>query len=110
MDPTVREVLECQLSSWYPLFRSLPENELGRKNATIESIIIELPDDFRDFLLSDGVRLPVGATTVSSFVPPERDDASDPEEASGRQQFAFPELNETIRKAIHELGVEGFNG
>jgi hypothetical protein len=84
--PTVEEVLACQFSSWYdafsniqPLKHSTGDDDdddddgytfsLPRKNVTIPSVIIEdVPDDdeFREYLLSDGVRLPTDATKLSS--------------------------------------------
>ena len=81
--PTVKEVLACQFSSWYDTFANIqplqkPKTKdsnddydfpLTRKNVTIPSIIIEdIPDHdiFREYLLSDGVRLPTDATKLSS--------------------------------------------
>lgn len=89
--PTVRQVLACQFSSWYPTFSNLGSSggcgerssefdtdddaaarlhrQIRRKNVTIPSIIIQgLPlPEFRDYLLSDGIRLPLDATKLSSF-------------------------------------------
>lgn len=116
---TNEEVLNCQFSSWYDTFRDLP---LGRKNVTIKSIVLPLPPDFIEFLLSDGIRLPLGATKVSSCAPNEQDgdedvwssstcsenaddhDQEDADSADGPRQYYFPELNRHIEEAIAELG------
>lgn len=91
--PTIKQVLACQFSSWYPTFSNLvdpyyEESDCGggddgdhqtrrrrqregppRKNVTIPSIIIhDIPyPEFRNYLLSDGIRLPLDATKLSSF-------------------------------------------
>mmetsp|Transcript_16526 Transcript_16526/g.27200 ORF Transcript_16526/g.27200 Transcript_16526/m.27200 type:complete len:217 (+) Transcript_16526:78-728(+) len=74
--PTKFEVHACQFSSWYSTFRSISKSSLPnnhhstkvRKHVTIESKIIKpLPQDFIEYLLSDGVlRLPLCAGNVSS--------------------------------------------
>lgn len=118
--PTTNEVLQCQISSWYEKFSSIVGHP--RKNVTIKSIIIDkLPIDFREYLLSDGVRLPVDATNLSSFAPPESADdndewSSDEDENNNAdnneqesecteppKQFHFPDLNERIITAIEAL-------
>jgi hypothetical protein len=114
--PTTEEVLNCQFSKWYGIFRNLP-GEQKRTNVTIKSIVLHnLPVDFIDFLLSDGIRLPLGATQVSSFAPNEHPDedgawsSSDEDEnddsgaESGPRQFSFPNLNAQIQDAIQQLG------
>jgi hypothetical protein len=116
------EVFHCQFSSWYPTF----SNRTGtkRKNITIPSVVVDcLPVDFKDYLLSDGVRLPLDATRLSSCAPPEtaaEDDdwSSEDEEENIHQedendsncsseplkQFNFPQLNQQITTAIESLG------
>ena len=82
--PTRRDVLQCQFSSWYPMFSNVPLEKTAkpgkrkhRSNVTITSIVLDdLPPDFRDYVLSDGIRLPLNATNVSSCAPPEGDPAS----------------------------------
>jgi hypothetical protein len=118
--PTTEEVLNCQFSNWYETFRNLP-GEQKRTNVTIKSIVLQnLPCDFIDFLLSNGVRLPLGATQVSSFAPNEHpdedgawsssdddesEDDSDADTVSGPlRQFSFPQLNVQIEDAIQQLG------
>ena len=115
----VKEVLACQFTSWYPTFsRILNVNEtqdpqtctesdqmvvpVTRKNVTIPSVIIEdLPDQFKDYLLSDGVKLPRDATKLSSCA---RASNQIEEEDSGDDsiEFYFPELNRRILETIRE--------
>ena len=93
--PTYHQLKACQFSSWYSTFRNLQTNQqtfsssssssnnnnnnnnenprnriFPYNNVTIRSIIIKpLPMDFLEYLKSDGVRLPLGAEKVSSFLP-----------------------------------------
>jgi len=49
---TLKNILDCQFSSWYPKFSSV----------SIKSTIVRpLPADFFDYLQSDGVFAPVGS-------------------------------------------------
>lgn len=60
--------------------RRIEELPFQRNNVTIRSIIISpLPQDFIDYLKSDGIILPKGAEQVSSFLPTEHydDDEND---------------------------------
>lgn len=112
--PTTEEVLKCQFSSWYDTFRNVDQT---RSNVTIKSVVIRpLPADFLEFLQSDGVRLPVGATKVSSCAPSEQegeeiwssddednDDHDDEESTTSPKQFSFPTLNRQIQEAIDKL-------
>lgn len=96
---TLKELIACQFSSWYPTFRNLNKQhfkEVGsittktspRKNnadsaesksnpnlhkynnVTIRSVIIKpLPKEFIEYLESDGITLPLGAENLSSFLP-----------------------------------------
>jgi hypothetical protein len=119
--PPVSQVLECQFSSWYSTFSSLKISGIKRTNVTFPSIIIDnLPDDFKEWLLIDGVRLPLDATNLSSCAPPETnnptlsDDVwssddddegdSDSECSTPPKQFSFPQLNQQIQSAIKDLG------
>lgn len=129
LEATRDDLLACQLSSWFPAFRHLPADDLYQKrsNVTIKSkIITDLPDDFVEFLLSDGIRLPQGATKLSSCAPNEApinkksevcgdksnngggddnsvnwDEESEDEEST---QYSFPELNLQLTEAIAALG------
>lgn len=109
------ELLQCQFSSWFPIFRHLPEDEgFRRTNVTIKSKIISpLPDDFKDYLLADGIRLPQDATKLSSCAPnevPRNDDDDDNWDTNSQdntdtlEQFSFPELNQQITEAVAALG------
>ena len=112
---TKEEILACQLSSWYDDFRNL--SDAANKNCTIKSVIVPLPPAFIEFLLSDGVRLPDGATKLSSYAPAHEEDgwSSDEDEGEGSnnndeedsiegKRYSFPELNEQIVEAITSLG------
>ena len=116
---TTSQVLACQLSSWYPKF----SNTGGKRdNVTIKSITISIDEpssrsneqSFRDYLLSDGVKLPLGAEKLSSTAQGTDDDWSsdddgendekDDSSANSAQKFHFPQLNDQIETAIHQLG------
>lgn len=127
---TRKELKACQFSSWYPKFRNLNQadstscklrssqdsDHLYRyNNITIRSIIISpLPQEFIDFLKSDGVILPEGAEQVSSFLPNAEsytcDDWSTSSSLEGqdhstiRQPYSFPQLNQQIQDALDKLG------
>lgn len=111
--PTVAEVVECQVSSWYPKFAKLTQNSLGRTKGTIATVCIDLPADFRAYLLTDGVQLPVGAKTSSLLSNQDEQCSSDEEEDVGDSTeelsappsaVSFPELDDAISAAIQELG------
>ena len=80
--PTFDDIVACQFSNWYSIFSNLPEGS-KRKNVTIPSIILSsLPDQFLDYLLSDGVLLPQDATQLSSLAAfPERNNGDDDSDA-----------------------------
>ncbi|KAK1743915.1 cell division cycle 123 family protein [Skeletonema marinoi] len=122
--PTKFEVESCQFSHWYPTFRSIPKSSIQnatnyklRKNVTIESNIIKpLPNEFIEYLLSDGVRLPRCAARVSSCM---KDDTADTngddgwndsddndDESSNEEvkQYNFPNLTSQIQIALENLG------
>jgi hypothetical protein len=131
--PLVEEVLACQFASWYPTFsKILPldtsnhgngEDDSGpalapmpttRKNVTIPSVIIkDLPTPgFKDYLLSDGVKLPRDATKLSSCAGVsnaiEEDDEFDYDDDNGSddddelETFHFPNLNRKIEETIRD--------
>lgn len=126
--PSLQEVLHCQLPSWYATFSNLTvdnSNNIDKKdrncrsNFTIKSITIPLPDDFRGYLESDGVRLPLGDRTSSCMLSDNfredewsSDDNSDEEEEKEEEsespdqieKFSFPQLSEQIQNAIDLLG------
>ena len=106
------EILACQFSSWYDDFRNL--SGAANKNCTIKSVIVPLPPIFIEYLRSDGVRLPDGATKLSSCAPAHEDDwwSSDEdgdnddeeEDSIDGKRYSFPELNEQISEGIASLG------
>ncbi|CAB9508493.1 division cycle protein 123 [Seminavis robusta] len=114
LEASCEELLECQFSSWFPTFRHLDRSDCDdrRSNVTIKSQLVSpLPADFSDFLLADGIRLPEGATRLSSCAPNEQeqqpDDSSCDDQQSNdseQKQFSFPQLNQQIEEAIEALG------
>lgn len=121
--PTVEEVLACQFSSWYPTFSkivpldttttdgdgendSLPTPSLTRKNVTIPSVIVgDLPmPEFRDYLLSDGVKLPRGANKLSSCAGASNtmDEEEEEDGDDDSQTFHFSHLNTQIEETIRD--------
>lgn len=131
--PLQHEVLACQMSSWYSAFSNAQDanddsakekKRKRRKNVTIATTILQgddLPIDFQDYLTSDGVRLPLGATKLSSCATNEAKDNDDDDDwssdendendndendndADAPKQFHFPELNDQITAAIEALG------
>jgi len=114
--PSRSEVLACQISSWYPTFSKLPpQNALQRKSVIFRTVIIDLPDDFKDFLLADGVQLPEGtkastclSNETQSWSSESENGVGDTAEPSTERIFSFPDLNEKIQLAIDEMGGEVF--
>lgn len=115
---TCEEVLHCQFSSWYPRFSDIQlkggrHHATKRKNVTIPSTIIQdLPEDLESYLLSDGVKLPMGADKLSScgkgneeWSSDEEDNHCDEEEPTGEgvSSFHFPELNTRLEEDIASL-------
>ncbi len=133
---TLTQLRACQFSSWYPTFRNLHklsnpsdsnddstnERTYEYNNVTIRSIIIKpLPKQFIEYLKSDGVKLPLGAENLSSFLPDinrvdnaswsseedgdgKQDDEEETEEEERNHEYHFPELNEKISNALETLG------
>jgi hypothetical protein len=107
---TTHQVLQCQLSSWYSTFSSMAGKK--RKKVTIQSVIIaSLPAEFKDYVMSDGVQLPVGAnpssvptTDTDSDWSDDDDDDDENDENDNKKQFHFPQLNQQIKSAISSLG------
>ena len=109
---TSQQVLQCQFSSWYPTFSHLEGRK--RKNVTIKSVIImDLPEDLQDFLVSDGVEMPVDAQKLSSLGHGCDDWSSDEEDERSQENedtqqavvrnYSFPKLTEDIARAIQTL-------
>ncbi|KAH8108660.1 D123-domain-containing protein [Phellopilus nigrolimitatus] len=89
------DVLAFQFSTWYPQF----------KHISMKSTIIRpLGEDFKNYLLSDGVRIPDGSDNVENLISSGQDGDSDvsDEAVEPEEHFAFPELDAQIRKTIVE--------
>jgi hypothetical protein len=132
--PSRNEVLATQFSSWYPIFSNLStapktttttttnafqQHRRPRTNVTIKSVVIELPESFREYLQADGVRLPEGALVSSCLrqdgsSSPRDDDKSSSDDdgwsssSSGDNDdpktFSFPDLDQAIHQAVEYLG------
>lgn len=92
------DIEACGFSYWYPRLKKL--------NCTVASSIIELPNDFVEYLLADGVVLPEGVEPGAT-----EDGISDDEELkevlnTSSEVPRFEDLNAEIRKAIKALGGE----
>ena len=80
---------------------------------TIKSIVIkDLPDDLEDFILSDGVELPLDADKISSCSTGHDDWSTDEEDGNAEisengncavQKFSFPSLTQDLQEAIQNL-------
>jgi D123 len=126
--PSRYAVEACQISEWYGTFSNIVPvdppiapatgKKKLRKNVTLTSIIIPLPEGFRQFLASDGVRLPPN-TNVSSGMfdghvqhPDDHtdDEWSEDSVEDSEARINIPsndedwgELTESINNAIREL-------
>ncbi|KAL7339537.1 D123-domain-containing protein [Rhodotorula toruloides] len=104
------DILACQFSHWYPLFR-----RISPKATVIRPIPQE--DDFVEYLESDGLFLPEGSGPMglselsdsdSDSDSPSSSTASSTDGADGRptpsprqrRQFSFPHLDAEIRSAL----------
>ncbi|KAF9048298.1 D123-domain-containing protein [Hymenopellis radicata] len=102
--PTISSayVLAFQFSSWYPKFAS---------NSIKSTVIRPLSAEFVEYLNADGVIVPEGSgledTSVREYssVEPDEDVDEDEEEEDAAKRYAFPELDQQIRKAIEEYGA-----
>ncbi|KAM7538208.1 hypothetical protein Aperf_G00000078267 [Anoplocephala perfoliata] len=98
------EVLACSFDSWYPLFEDL----------TIDSLILDLPDDILEYIKHAPLLVPKNAIPVKA----ERDEFSDDSDeeswsdddgsVEGFETPSFPDFEEKVNKAIAELGGEVF--
>ncbi|KAJ6559239.1 D123-domain-containing protein [Mycena vulgaris] len=104
---TAADILRFQFSSWYPIFSSL----------SIRSTIIRpLPQEFLDYLHSDGVYVPEGSDDVFAAILPAESTLSDDEDGDEEEdedgdderetrRFAFPLLDVQIRACISTYGA-----
>ncbi|KAJ7175812.1 D123-domain-containing protein [Mycena filopes] len=92
------DVLKFQFSSWYPIFSSI----------SIKSTILRpLPQDFVDYLHSDGVYVPEGSDdlpTDSTLSDDEGSEEGSDDSEEVQQRFAFPALDAQIRDCIKTYG------
>ncbi|KAH7885052.1 D123-domain-containing protein [Phlebopus sp. FC_14] len=93
-------ILAFQFSSWYPSFARVSPRS---------TILRPLDEPFINYLESDGILVPDGSEDVPAESTLEDEDESD---ASGDEEvetdtvhFSFPELDESIRRAIREYGA-----
>ncbi|KAJ1164597.1 hypothetical protein NDU88_005033 [Pleurodeles waltl] len=99
------QVLHCQFSVWYPLFRKL----------SIRSVILPLPENVRDYLLDDGTLVVSGRqdSPQCSQVDNnsnEDDEAqwSDDENTTTLTAPEFPDFALKVQEAINSLGGSVF--
>ncbi|KAJ7459811.1 D123-domain-containing protein [Mycena latifolia] len=97
---TAADILKFQFSSWYPIFSSI----------SIKSTVIRpLPQDFLDYLHSDGVHVPEGSDDLPAESTLSDDEDEEEEESDNegetRRRFAFPELDSQIRACISTYGA-----
>jgi D123 len=110
--PTVDDILDCQLSNWYERFRNLPKDEYRRTRVTIKSAILQVPQHFIDYILSDGVNLPKGVNDVSTYISKAStdddwgEDDADNDSDNSKEMFDLSELTESIQLKLDSLGGE----
>ena len=111
------ELLSCQFSSWYPIFRDDDDNDnISLKKLTPKSNSIPLPKLFINYLLSDGIKLPQCCDEEIQYddewSDDDNDDDNNNEENSSTEDtqnnYSFPKLTSTINESIQKLG--GNNG
>ncbi|XP_067915650.1 translation initiation factor eIF2 assembly protein isoform X1 [Heterodontus francisci] len=99
------QVLSCQLSVWYPLF----------KKYTIRSIVLPLPQNVIDYLLDDGTLVVSGRNEAPSYS--RADDGSDEEQdiqwsddenVTTLTAPEFPDFAAKVQEAINSLGGSVF--
>ncbi|GAA5865730.1 hypothetical protein JCM8547_002759 [Rhodosporidiobolus lusitaniae] len=99
---TTRDVLACQFSSWYPLYK-----RVSPKATVIRPIPYE--QDFLDWLESDGLFMPEGSGPmgVSELSDSDEEDEEEEEQDSDDsdddepvRQFSFPHLDAEIRSVL----------
>ncbi|XP_007504021.1 cell division cycle protein 123 homolog isoform X2 [Monodelphis domestica] len=98
------QVLHCQFSAWYPLFRNL----------TIKSVILPLPQNVKDYLLDDGTLVVSGREDPPTCSQPDSDNEgeeiqwSDDENTTTLTAPEFPEFAIKVQEAINSLGGSVF--
>ncbi|XP_051889472.1 cell division cycle protein 123 homolog [Pristis pectinata] len=99
------QVVRCQLSVWYPLFRQ----------HTIRSIVLPLPQNVIDYLLDDGTLVVSGRNEVPSCSRTNEDSDeeqdvqwSDDENVITLTAPEFPDFAAQVQEAINSLGGSVF--
>ncbi|XP_013784608.1 cell division cycle protein 123 homolog, partial [Limulus polyphemus] len=96
----IQNVLNCSFSSWYEKF----------KKVTIRSKVVDLPHDFIEYLLADGLVLPESL----QFSRQQSSDDSDDEvdwnnpDLPVAETPVFPDLTRRVEDSIEELGGHVF--
>ncbi|KXS17789.1 D123-domain-containing protein [Gonapodya prolifera JEL478] len=102
--PLSRAIIDaCALPSWLPKF----------SRSTFKTIVIELPDDFVEFLKADGIVLPSPVPRSSQLLEVESDADDDTaveedEDEQAARTSPFPSYSavlQSIREAIDEFGA-----
>lgn len=106
-----QHVLNCAFPVWYPIY----------KQWTIKSKIIKLPPEFIEYLLQDGVVLPVSAADQEVITNLRAENVAENDNSDGDAYDewsdceedeilapTFPDLERDIMKRIRELGGEVF--
>lgn len=96
----VKDVMKCSFQNWYQEFR----------NITVESVILPVSDEFKAYLLKDGIILPRGGPFYTADT---NSDESEGENWSGEDQDEpeapnFPEFDNQLKDAIEHLGGRVF--
>ncbi|XP_043570091.1 cell division cycle protein 123 homolog isoform X1 [Chiloscyllium plagiosum] len=99
------QVVSCQLSAWYPLFKKL----------TIRSVILPLPQNVIDYLLDDGTLVISGRNEAPSCsrIGDDSDEEqdvqwSDDENVTTLTAPEFPDFAAKVQEAINSLGGSVF--
>uniref|UniRef100_A0A671SK49 Translation initiation factor eIF2 assembly protein n=2 Tax=Sinocyclocheilus anshuiensis TaxID=1608454 RepID=A0A671SK49_9TELE len=95
------QVVNCQFSVWYPLF----------KKHTIKSLILPIPQNVIDYLLDDGTLVVSGSENINSQTQINNSDSdeedvqwTDDETTTAVTAPEFPEFNIKVQEAINVLG------
>lgn len=85
-----QHILNCSFSSWYANF----------VEHTIESEVIKLPQSFVNYLLEDGIYLPLSKDEIA--------EQNIQDVGSSKVRPSFPDLQAKVERAINQLGGEVF--
>ncbi|KAL0480986.1 cell division cycle protein 123 [Acrasis kona] len=98
---TYEQINACSFNSWYPLFAYV------KPLVTVKSELIQLTQDFINYIKEDGVLLPKSITSTNRSNGNDSDGFSSEEydEEEDVHSREFPELQEFIQKAINKYGA-----